>query len=115
MYLATGSLFNLNFAATDTIRSLFIDGLGQATGTVAAQAPHGVFTSLISGTGILNVTIATSLTGDYNNDGKVDAGDYVTLRKNPAAFGGPAGYTAWRANFGNGAGSGNTLGGASST
>jgi len=52
------------------------------------------------------------LTGDYNNDGKVDAGDYVVWRKNPGAFGGdPGGYNAWRANFGAmaGSGSGNLL------
>ena len=49
--------------------------------------------------------------GDYNNDSKVDAADYVLWRKNPAAFGGsPAGYNTWRANFGNHAGSGSSLG-----
>jgi hypothetical protein len=45
--------------------------------------------------------------GDYNGDGKVDAADYVTWRKNPSTFGGdPAGYDTWRANFGNPPGSG---------
>lgn len=37
------------------------------------------------------------LTGDYNNDGIVDAGDYVLWRKNG---GSPAGYNDWRANYG---------------
>ncbi len=37
--------------------------------------------------------------GDYNNDGTVDAADYVLWRKNPDANGGAAGYTAWRENF----------------
>jgi hypothetical protein len=42
-----------------------------------------------------------TLPGDYNQDGKVDAADYVVWRNDPAAFGGdPAGYTTWRANFG---------------
>jgi hypothetical protein len=42
------------------------------------------------------------LPGDYNQDGKVDAADYVAWRNDPAAFGGdPAGYETWRANFGN--------------
>jgi len=50
--------------------------------------------------------------GDYNGDGKVDAADYAMWRKNPAGFGGdPAGYTAWRTNFGNPPGSGASLGG----
>jgi hypothetical protein len=39
--------------------------------------------------------------GDYNNNGTVDAADYVLWRDNPDAFGGsPAGYNTWRANFG---------------
>jgi PEP-CTERM motif len=38
--------------------------------------------------------------GDYNGDGVVDAADYVTWRKMPSQFGGPAGYNTWRANFG---------------
>ncbi len=45
--------------------------------------------------------------GDYNNDGRVDAADYVVWRKNPAGFGGdPAGYNTWRTNFGRTSGSG---------
>ena len=47
--------------------------------------------------------------GDYNNDGKVDAADYVLWRKNPTAFGGPGGYTTWRQNFGNPPASGSAL------
>jgi T5SS/PEP-CTERM-associated repeat protein len=53
--------------------------------------------------------VVAGLAGDYNRDGSVDAADYVVWRKNPANFGGdPAGYDAWRANFGRqvGAGSG---------
>ncbi len=37
VYLSTGSIFNLNFAGTDTIRSLFFDSVGQAIGTWGAQ------------------------------------------------------------------------------
>jgi hypothetical protein len=56
-------------------------------------------------------TAASVLAGDYNQDGKVDAGDYVIWRKNPGAFGGdPAGYNTWRANFGKPPGSGSSLG-----
>ena len=82
------------------------------------------------GIGIDNVrfTAATvvvgPLVGDFNSDGKVDAGDYVTWRKNEVANAtlpnddgatDQAGrYTLWRANYGNppGAGSGSGLGGA---
>jgi hypothetical protein len=52
-----------------------------------------------------------SMPGDFNNDQKVNAADYVLWRKNPGAFGGPEGYTAWRANFGSAPGSGSSLGG----
>ena len=44
------------------------------------------------------VTVLTaSLQGDFNNDGTVDAADYVVWRKNN---GSQADYTLWRANFG---------------
>jgi hypothetical protein len=54
------------------------------------------------------------LPGDFNNDGKVNAGDYVTWRKNSGTNNalpndnglatpiGPAHYALWRQNFGNG-------------
>jgi hypothetical protein len=50
--------------------------------------------------------------GDYNNNGTVDAADYVLWRKNPGAFGGdPAGYNTWRTNFGRTSGSSAVLSG----
>jgi hypothetical protein len=45
------------------------------------------------------------LPGDYNNDGKVNAADYVVWRKSPGSFP-PDAYATWRANFGNPPGSG---------
>jgi hypothetical protein len=40
---------------------------------------------------------------DYNDDGVIDAADYVVWRKNPAANGGdPAGYDEWREHFAEG-------------
>jgi hypothetical protein len=67
--------------------------------------------------------VPPGLTGDYNNDGKVDAGDYVTWRKaqgttnvlaNDPVGGtiGTAQYNNWRANFGKPPGAGSSLGGA---
>ena len=58
------------------------------------------------------------MNGDFNNDGKVDAGDYITWRKNNTTnnalpndngLGTPVGsshYTLWRNNFGKPPGSG---------
>jgi hypothetical protein len=53
-----------------------------------------------------------TLPGDWNGDGHVNAGDYLTWRKNPGGFPANA-YDIWRQNFNNppGAGSGNGLGG----
>jgi hypothetical protein len=57
--------------------------------------------------GVGTLTIQGGSTADYNNNGVVDAADYVLWRKNPAAFGGtPGGYTAWRAGFGSSGGAG---------
>jgi hypothetical protein len=47
------------------------------------------------------------LAGDYNNDGRVDAADYVVWRK--SNINGAAGYNTWRTNFGRTAGSGSAL------
>jgi hypothetical protein len=47
--------------------------------------------------------VAPATSGDFNNDGKVDAADYVIWRNNG---GSPAEYSAWRAQFGTGSGTG---------
>jgi hypothetical protein len=73
-----------------------------------------------TGPGTVQLTVLASsvgVPGDYNNNGTVDAADYVLWRK-----GGPlqnevdtpntvnaADYTAWRARFGNTSGSGASL------
>ena len=46
--------------------------------------------------------------GDFNNDGKVDGGDYVKWRNDG---GGPLNYNAWRSHFGTTYGSGSGVGG----
>jgi hypothetical protein len=49
----------------------------------------------------------TIISSDYNDDGAVDAADYVVWRRAPNSFGGvPGGYNTWRANFGQPSGSG---------
>ena len=49
-----------------------------------------------------NVQLARQSTGDFNNDGKFDAGDYVVWRKSGGA---QADYISWRTHFGQTAGS----------
>jgi hypothetical protein len=65
-------------------------------------------------------SVSPGVAGDYNNDGTVNAADYVLWRKggtlaNEVADPGTvsaADYTEWRARFGNTAGSGASLDGA---
>lgn len=59
----------------------------------------------------LTVTdLPSTLTGDYNGDGKVNAADYVAWRVNPGAHGGtPGGYNDWRGNFGASSGAGSLV------
>ena len=47
--------------------------------------------------------VAPGLPGDYNQDGAVDAADYIVWRKNDGTS---EGYNTWRANFGQPSGSG---------
>jgi hypothetical protein len=74
-------------------------------------------TTLITGTGILQVT-AGPVVGDYNNDGMVDSSDYTTWRRqfgsatianrdpNNTGTVGQADYDSWRTHFGQSAASG---------
>jgi fibronectin-binding autotransporter adhesin len=127
VYLASGSIFNLSFSGADIIDSLFINGVSQAAGTwgsLASTASHK--SSLFTGSGLLQVSTYVATQGDFNNDGKVDAGDYITWRKNNGTSNGlandnglgtPIGqshYNLWRAVYGNlpGSGSGSELEGA---
>lgn len=127
VFLATGTTLNLNYSDTDVIDSLFINGESQseglwgATGNVSADFQ----TDLITGLGLLQVStfVAPGLAGDYNDNGTVDAADYVTWRKNNGTgnalpndndLGTPvssAHYDLWVTNFGStsGGGSGGEL------
>jgi hypothetical protein len=69
---------------------------------------------------VADVGLVMGVDGDYNDDGKVDAADYVVWRKNEGTMnvlpndphGGTIGalqFNTWRANFGNMAGSGTGL------
>ncbi len=68
-------------------------------------------TSQLYTTGTLSV-VSAGIPGDYNNNGTVDAADYVLWRnggplQNDATVGvQPADYDVWRAHFGQTAGSG---------
>lgn len=100
VYLTTGSIFDLSFAGTDTIRSLYVDGAPQPEGVYGSADLGGL---LITGSGTLTVTEepGVGLDGDHNGDGFVDAADYVIWRKSPGDFGGdPDGYNDFVTHFG---------------
>jgi hypothetical protein len=66
-------------------------------------------TSQLYTTGVLAV-VAPGVPGDYNQNGTVDAADYVVWRKGLGTIYTQNGYNTWRANFGRTAGSGTTAG-----
>jgi hypothetical protein len=66
-------------------------------------------TSQLYTTGVLSVA-ASGLAGDYNQDGTVDATDYVVWRKGLGTTYMPSDFNVWRANFGAMAGSGSVAG-----
>jgi hypothetical protein len=79
---------------------------------------QGDFQLTISNISYTGGTAIAGVPGDYNNNGVVDAADYVAWRKggtlanevdNPGTVN-AADYTAWRARFGNTSGSGSGLG-----
>ncbi len=102
-----------------TLINGFIPTLGQSFdllnwGTVAGafaslqlpSVPGLVWNTSQLSAGIVSI-VAAGIPGDYNNNGVVDAADYVLWRENPSAYGGsPAGYNTWRTNIGQTAGSG---------
>lgn len=81
---------------------------------LSPQADNILYVQFIGSNGSLGylnelriVGNTVALPGDYNGDGKVNAADYVVWRNDPASHGGnPAGYNAWRANFGAGSAAG---------
>jgi fibronectin-binding autotransporter adhesin len=57
--------------------------------------------NVIYGANAVTLEVVVGLAGDYNDDGSVDAADYVVWRKTDGT---PSGYNTWRANFGQSAG-----------
>jgi autotransporter-associated beta strand protein len=115
----TTAALNLNYSGTDTIHALFFNNIAQLSGTWGSPTSGADHTStLITGTGLLLVP-AAGLLGDFNSDGKVDASDYVTWRKNDTANAAlpndngvgsqAARYTLWTGNYGNPPGTGSSL------
>ncbi|MEX2170805.1 MAG: GH25 family lysozyme [Pirellulales bacterium] len=118
VFLSSGATLDLNFGGDpDVIDSFFVNGVSQAVGTWgAAGNVNADFQSpFLTGTGLLQVTTAP-LAGDYNQDGTVDAADYLVWRNNVGSGTslanddtpgvGPDDLARWQANFGQAVGTG---------
>jgi autotransporter-associated beta strand protein len=85
VHLSLNSELSLNFAGTDVIDSLFINGVSQGVGTWGAIGSAADFTTpLITGTGLLQVStfVPPPSPADFNLDGFVDAADLLVWEQN---------------------------------
>lgn len=107
----------LNLVSTGTILPgtfTLVDYAGTLNGSFNSlsfgSVPTGFNYLLVNNASATSIDLVVSMLGDFNNDGSVDAADYVIWRKAPSSYGGASGYDAWRQNFGAiSTGSGSTL------
>jgi len=87
-----------------------LGGTSEPAGTYGAtgSGATNIMDEYFSGSGIITVVPAT-VAGDFNGDGKVNAADYPSWRKNDGTN---TGYAQWRENFSQTSASGSGLGGA---
>lgn len=82
-------------------------------GTITDNSSIFYYQSPVAAASFIGFDVGFGPKGDYNNDGKVDAADYVVWKE--TNINGAQGYTDWVANFGKGVpsspGSGSSLGG----
>jgi fibronectin-binding autotransporter adhesin len=102
--VSTGALLDLNFVGTDTISDLILGGLPRAIGEWGGPLSGAAnISSLLSGTGRLNVTAFTPppfTPGDFDQDGDVDGRDFMVWQRNTSV----GNLADWQANYGTGTG-----------
>jgi autotransporter-associated beta strand protein len=99
VFLTTGAVFELDFTAgsPDVIDGLFVDNVAKASGTWGSLTSTAVHrSSFFTGTGLLSVTTSSTLLGDADKNGVVDAADYIVVKQN---FGMTTGATWEMGNF----------------
>src|SRR5205807_2579148 len=106
--VARGGTLELTFddavnAATQIGRTIdLFDWTGvNPTGVFTVSSPYVWNISKLYTTGEVTLTALAAIPGDFNNNGVVDAADYIVWRK---TGGTQAGYNAWRTHFGEGGG-----------
>jgi hypothetical protein len=111
--LANGALLNLGAGVNERVGFLSLDTAFQPNTTYGSSLSDAVvkLDMYFTGTGMLTVG-PSILAGDYNNNGIVDAADYVVWQKNvgqpsqtlpndtTGVIVGQAQYNLWRSNFG---------------
>jgi hypothetical protein len=120
----TGDLSGLGTLSSATLNGMITETLTlpvNATFQFAADASTTINLTLM-GQVVAKSTFTPSLSGDYNNNGVVDAADYVLWRNNlgsptslpndDTAGVGQDDYTRWRLHFGQTSGAGATVSGA---
>jgi len=112
--LSNNAALNLAAGVNEKVGFLSLDAALQPNTTYGSSQSNAAvkLDVYFSGPGILTVG-PSILAGDYNNDGIVDAGDYVVWQKNvgqpsqtlpndtTGVIVGQAQYNLWRSNFGN--------------
>ena len=73
------------------------------TGAFTISSPYTWNLSKLYTTGEVTLTALAAIPGDFNNNGVVDAADYIAWRKTDGTL---AGYNAWRTHFGQSAANG---------
>jgi fibronectin-binding autotransporter adhesin len=97
-----GGTLNLTSGGTMTAGTyMLIDYSNALVGSLGDMAlgstPSGFTYNLVHNTSNTSIDLVVGIPGDHNNDGTVDAADYVVWRKN---IGTQQAYDAWRSNFG---------------
>jgi autotransporter-associated beta strand protein len=99
----------------ETVGGLVLGGTTETIAGTYGSSSSGAtfqFDEYFAGSGIITLAPPAGVPGDYNNNGTVDASDYVVWRKggplanDPTPGVQPSDYDFWRAHFGSPAGAG---------
>jgi uncharacterized protein YjbI with pentapeptide repeats len=111
--VALGGTLQLTFApdvniATQSGRTIdLFDWTGVTpTGAFTVESPYAWNLSKLYTTGEITLTTLSTLAGDFNGNGVVDAADYTVWRDGLGSTYTPADYAVWKAHFGESLGSG---------
>jgi fibronectin-binding autotransporter adhesin len=106
---------DLSAGINETVGGLVLGGTTETIAGTYGSSTSGAtfqFDEYFAGSGMITLAPPAGVPGDYNNNGTVDAGDYVVWRKggplanDPTPGVQPSDYGFWRAHFGSPPGAG---------